>query len=117
MNLAYAASDLMFSRAGALTLAELMARGVASVLIPFPFATGGHQEENARQLEKLGAAVVLLDHEMQREKIIDLVERLIADETRLASMRSKARMLSTPDAAAKLAQRVITYAKGGPLVS
>ena len=117
MNLAYAAADLMFSRAGALTLAELMARGVASVLIPFPYATGGHQEENARHLEKLGAAVVLLDHELERERIVSMIESLIADEHRLAMMRKKARMLSKPDAAVKLARRIMRRAKGGPFVS
>jgi UDP-N-acetylglucosamine--N-acetylmuramyl-(pentapeptide) pyrophosphoryl-undecaprenol N-acetylglucosamine transferase len=117
MNLAYAASDLMFSRAGALTLAELMARGVASVLIPFPFATGGHQEENARYLEKLGAAAVLLDNELQRERIVALIQELIADGERLETMRQKARMLSKPNAAKKLAQRIISLAKGGVVVS
>lgn len=117
MNLAYAASDLMFSRAGALTLAELMARGVASVLIPFPYATGGHQEENARHLERLGAAVVLLDGELKRERIVALIEELVNDEGRLEKMRLRARALSKPDAAQQLARRVISLAKGGTGVS
>ncbi len=117
MNLAYAASDLMFSRAGALTLAELMVRGVPSILIPFPFATGGHQEENARHLEKLGAAVVLLDHELEHGRIIALIENLIYDEKRLLAMRNRAKMLGKPDAAPKLAQRIVALAQGGPCVS
>lgn len=117
MNLAYAASDLMFSRAGALTLAELMVRGVPSVLIPFPHATGGHQEENARHLEKLGAAVVLLDHELEPEKITMLIEELLHDEERLLGMRKKAKMLGRPDAGERLARRVIALVQGGNLVS
>jgi UDP-N-acetylglucosamine--N-acetylmuramyl-(pentapeptide) pyrophosphoryl-undecaprenol N-acetylglucosamine transferase len=117
MNLAYAAADLMFSRAGALTLAELMARGVASVLIPFPYATGGHQEENARYLEKLGAAVVLRDHELEPERIATMIETLIHDDNRLQSMRTSARALSKPNAASLLARRVVALGRGGRFVS
>ncbi len=112
MNLAYAAADLMFSRAGALTIAELTARGIASVLIPFPFAAGGHQEENARYLETIGASVLLLDRELSEERIVQIMHSLLGDEKRLRMMRTKARSLCNPDAAKKIAERVIALSGG-----
>ena len=60
----YARADLVICRAGALTIAELAAAGVASVLIPFPFAVDDHQTYNARFLSEQGAAVLLPQKEL-----------------------------------------------------
>ncbi|MFQ5482225.1 MAG: glycosyltransferase, partial [Nitrospinaceae bacterium] len=65
----YREADLVICRAGATTLAELTALGKPAVLIPFPYATHNHQEKNARVLEAAGAAVVLLDREMDGKKL------------------------------------------------
>jgi UDP-N-acetylglucosamine--N-acetylmuramyl-(pentapeptide) pyrophosphoryl-undecaprenol N-acetylglucosamine transferase len=98
----YRAADLVICRAGALTVAELSAAGVASILVPFPHAVDDHQTHNARFLSDAGAAVLV----QQR----DLTARGLADQllgfTReaLLAMASKARALGKPDAAAAVAQ-------------
>lgn len=107
MDLAYTITDLMFCRAGALTLAEIASSGIASVLVPFPFAAGGHQEENARFFEKKGAAILVLDSELEKEKIVGLIKSLISDERRLESMRKNAHSLSEKDSARKIAVRLL----------
>ncbi len=112
MNLAYAAADLIFSRAGALTLAEITARGVPSVLIPYPYATAGHQEENARFFEKVGASVVLLDSELSYGSVENLIYSLLMDEKRLSTMSKKAQLLCKKDAAKKIAVRVLSLSEG-----
>ncbi len=108
INLAYAAADLAFSRAGALGIAEITARGIPSVLIPYPYATGGHQEENARFLEKCGAAIMLLDSELNSDSVANLVGSLLKDEERLRTMSKKARSLCRLDAATKIAMRTLS---------
>jgi UDP-N-acetylglucosamine--N-acetylmuramyl-(pentapeptide) pyrophosphoryl-undecaprenol N-acetylglucosamine transferase len=110
MDLAYVVTDLMFCRAGALTLAEIASSGIASVLIPFPFAAGGHQEENARFFEKKGAAILVLDSELESERVVGLIKALIDDETRLESMRKNALSLSQKEAAREIAVRILELA-------
>ncbi|MCL2101735.1 MAG: undecaprenyldiphospho-muramoylpentapeptide beta-N-acetylglucosaminyltransferase [Fibromonadales bacterium] len=84
-------ADLIISRSGASTLAEILAFGKASVLLPFPYATANHQEHNARAVEKEGAAFVELDKEENAlwEKITDLMN----DREKLDGMCKKAREL------------------------
>jgi len=113
INLAYSAADIAFSRAGALAIAEITARGIPSVLIPFPYATGGHQEENARYLEKIGASVMLLDSELNSEKVTNLLFPLLSDNERLSNMSRAARLVCKRDAAHKIAMRVVSLARGG----
>lgn len=74
---AYAAADLAVCRAGASTLAELAAQRLPAVLIPFPHAAGGHQEANARVLERLGAARLLRQAELTPESFAALLEELL----------------------------------------
>lgn len=90
IDLMYAASDLALSRAGAGTIAELMAAGLPAVLVPFPHATGGHQEKNARALEETGAVVVAPQDGASASRALDEALRLIRDEKSLALMRSAA---------------------------
>ena len=71
-----AAADLVISRAGALTLAEISAVGRASVLIPSPNVAENHQYHNAMQLAKLGAAVVLEEKQLTGDALIETVDRL-----------------------------------------
>ncbi len=92
-----AAADLVISRAGALTLAEIAAVGRASVLIPSPNVAENHQYHNAMQLQKLGAAVVVEEKELTGEKLIGIVDALTADPAGLMEMGAKARALAQPE--------------------
>ena len=92
-----AAADLVISRAGALTLAEISAVGRASVLIPSPNVAENHQYHNAMQLAKLGAAVVLEEKQLTGDALIETVDRLTQDPATLLEMGAKARSLAQPD--------------------
>lgn len=97
-----AAADLVISRAGALTLAEIAAMGRASVLIPSPNVAENHQYHNAMQLQKLGAAVVVEEKNLTGEKLIEIVDGLTQDPAKLMEMGVKAKALSQPDSLEKI---------------
>ena len=101
MAQAYDWADLVICRAGALTIAELAACGVASVLVPFPAAVDDHQTSNARFLASVGGAILLPQEELTPESI-----SLIRNYTRgqLQQMAERARELAKPEATAAVAQ-------------
>ena len=105
----YAEADLVICRAGAVTIAELSAGGMASVLVPFPHAVDDHQTANARFLAEKGAALLVPQREMTAEKLAALIGSL--DRTKLLEMAKKARALGKPDAAALVARRCMEIAK------
>ena len=105
----YAEADLVICRAGAVTVAELSAGGMASILVPFPFAVDDHQTANARFLADAGAAVLLPQTELTPERLARLVGSL--DRARLLDMAMKARALGKPDAARIVAQRCMGIAR------
>jgi len=105
----YAQADLVMCRAGALTIAELAAGGVASVLVPFPHAVDDHQTANARFLADKGAAILLSQNEFSPQTIATLIRSL--DRGKLLEMARKARALGKPDAARVVAQRCIQLAE------
>lgn len=96
---ACAAADLVVSRSGASTTAELAVLGKPSVLVPFPHATDNHQEQNARAFEEAGAAVVVLDSELDGDRFAGTVRGLLGDTGRLEAMESSAAGLARPGAA------------------
>lgn len=106
MELAYAAADLVVARAGATTVAEVSACGVPAILIPYPYATGRHQEANARALRRAGGASVLLDDELDGAVLAERIGSLLEDADALRSMGERARAWSRPEAAAALARAV-----------
>jgi UDP-N-acetylglucosamine--N-acetylmuramyl-(pentapeptide) pyrophosphoryl-undecaprenol N-acetylglucosamine transferase len=97
---AYAWADLVICRAGALTVAELAAAGVASILIPFPHAVDDHQSSNARFLSNAGAAILLPQTELTPERLTDIRH---LSRHQLAQMAEKARALARPDATLEVA--------------
>lgn len=97
MDSMLAAADLVISRAGALTLAELEAVGRASILIPSPNVAENHQYYNALELEKAGAAVVIEEKNLTGEKLVEVVSKLTEDPTQLMLMGKKAQALGQPD--------------------
>lgn len=96
----YANADVVICRAGALTIAELAAAGVASVLVPFPHAVDDHQTYNARFLSEHGAAVLLPQTELSAEKLAQLLRGLTRE--RLQAMAQAAHSLAKPDATAQV---------------
>ncbi len=105
----YAAADLVICRAGALTVAELSAAGVASVLVPFPFAVDDHQTGNARFLSDAGAAILLPQTELAPERLAALLRELTREQ--LATMADKARALAKPEATRAVAEACMGVAK------
>lgn len=92
----YGKADVVICRAGALTIAELAAAGVASVLIPFPFAVDDHQTHNARFLSEQGAAILLPQKELSAEKLAQLLRQFSREK--LSVMAQAARKLAKPEA-------------------
>lgn len=109
---ALAAADLVVSRAGAATLGEFPAIGVPAVVVPYPHA-GAHQAENAAVLAKAGGAIVIPDAELTGEHLAKTVRQLLADEARLAVMRTNMRRLARPDAAWRIAEMLWEATSGG----
>ncbi|HWR43274.1 undecaprenyldiphospho-muramoylpentapeptide beta-N-acetylglucosaminyltransferase [Sporomusa sp.] len=111
MPLALAASDLAIFRAGAVGLAELTARGIPAILIPYPYAAENHQEFNARALERHGAATVIADKELTGVKLTNTIENLLENPTMLSGMAEKSRELGRPQAAEAIARLALCLIK------
>jgi UDP-N-acetylglucosamine--N-acetylmuramyl-(pentapeptide) pyrophosphoryl-undecaprenol N-acetylglucosamine transferase len=108
---AYAAADLALTRAGALTVAELCAWGIPSVLVPLPTAAADHQRANARALEAAGAALVLEQASLDAAQLGAAVQGLMSAPERLAAMAASALARGRPDAAERIASRILTIAQ------
>ena len=106
MELAYAVADLAVARAGATSIAELSVCGIPSILVPYPHATENHQEANARELERHGAAEILLDRELSPGLLARRILALVDDGGRREAMAGRAGAWSKPDAADRLASLV-----------
>jgi UDP-N-acetylglucosamine--N-acetylmuramyl-(pentapeptide) pyrophosphoryl-undecaprenol N-acetylglucosamine transferase len=97
----YAWADLVICRAGALTIAELSAAGVASILVPFPFAVDDHQTGNARYLSEADAAVLMPQAALTVEKIVEIIKKLTREKC--LEMAKKAHQLGKPQATKEVA--------------
>ena len=98
MDVCMAAADLVISRAGAITLGEIGACGKAAVLIPSPFVAENHQYHNGMTLKNAGAAELIEEKDLTAEKIIEIVDSLINDSDKIASMENNARKNAIIDA-------------------
>jgi UDP-N-acetylglucosamine--N-acetylmuramyl-(pentapeptide) pyrophosphoryl-undecaprenol N-acetylglucosamine transferase len=107
-----AAADLVVCRAGALTLAEITARGIPSLLVPSPHVAHGHQEANARALARRGAAAVVREAELSSSRLIREVEGLLGDGEKLRLMARAARELGRPGAASRIAEAIVSHIHG-----
>jgi len=105
----YAEADLVICRAGAVTIAELSAGGMASVLVPFPYAVDDHQTANARFLADRGAAILLPQAELTPDRLAELIRKM--DRATLLQMARNARGLGKPEAARVVAQRCMELAR------
>jgi UDP-N-acetylglucosamine--N-acetylmuramyl-(pentapeptide) pyrophosphoryl-undecaprenol N-acetylglucosamine transferase len=105
----YAEADLVICRAGAVTVAELSAGGMASILVPFPHAVDDHQTANAKFLSEHSAAVLIQQRDLSPEKLAQLIGSM--DRAKLLDMAKRARALGKPDAARIVAERCMSIAR------
>jgi UDP-N-acetylglucosamine--N-acetylmuramyl-(pentapeptide) pyrophosphoryl-undecaprenol N-acetylglucosamine transferase len=105
----YAEADLVICRAGAVTIAELSAGGMASILVPFPYAVDDHQSANAKFLSERGAAILIQQRDLSPGKLAGLIGSL--DRSKLLDMAKRARALGKPEAARIVAQRCMEIAR------
>ena len=103
---ALAAADLVAARSGGSVL-EVAAAGLPSILVPYPHATADHQTANARYMEAQGAAVVVLDHEVDGARLAREVAALLGAPHRTAAMAKAARSIARPDAADRIAEELL----------
>jgi len=110
-----AASDVVVMRAGAGSLFDVAAVGRAAILVPYPYATDDHQLHNARYFTERSAAELLRNGEVTAETLRARVEDLLEDEARRKELAKNMRALATPEAASKVAERLLEAAntKGG----
>jgi UDP-N-acetylglucosamine--N-acetylmuramyl-(pentapeptide) pyrophosphoryl-undecaprenol N-acetylglucosamine transferase len=111
MSEAYGWADLVICRAGALTVSELAAVGVAAVLVPYPNAVDDHQAYNAQYLVRDEAAVLIADRELTAERLAAELQRLCAGRGRLLAMAERARLLAKPRATDDLAAACLELAR------
>jgi UDP-N-acetylglucosamine--N-acetylmuramyl-(pentapeptide) pyrophosphoryl-undecaprenol N-acetylglucosamine transferase len=104
---AYAQADLVVARAGAGTVNEIAAAGMASILVPLPFAADDHQRFNAEALVNAGAARMVLDKEMNGERLFRELTELRANSDALVQMRTRVRQFAKPGAAERAADVLI----------
>jgi UDP-N-acetylglucosamine--N-acetylmuramyl-(pentapeptide) pyrophosphoryl-undecaprenol N-acetylglucosamine transferase len=103
--------DLMVTRAGATTISEINAIGIASIMIPSPNVVDDHQVKNARNLEKHGAAVVILEDELTGEKLINEIDRIINNSDILQKMRENSFRLGVRDSALRIYEELKAISK------
>jgi UDP-N-acetylglucosamine--N-acetylmuramyl-(pentapeptide) pyrophosphoryl-undecaprenol N-acetylglucosamine transferase len=104
---AYRWADLVICRAGATTIAEVTACGKACLFIPFPFATDDHQRKNAEALVEKGAGFMLLNRDLNGERLAGIIRELVGDSERLRIAGMCARTLARPDAARIIVDEMI----------
>ncbi|MDH3639548.1 MAG: UDP-N-acetylglucosamine--N-acetylmuramyl-(pentapeptide) pyrophosphoryl-undecaprenol N-acetylglucosamine transferase, partial [Gammaproteobacteria bacterium] len=103
MASAYEWTDLVVCRAGAMTVAEVSAAGVAALFVPFAQAVGDHQAANAQYLVERGAALMLREHELTAERLCATLEELRTDRRRIEHISHCARQLGRPNATSRVA--------------
>lgn len=96
------AADLVICRAGAITISELTALGIPSIMIPSPYVTANHQEYNARALEEQGAAVVILEKDLSSDILYQQIKDLLKDKDQLGKMARNAKKNGITNAADKI---------------
>ncbi|MFO1436259.1 MAG: glycosyltransferase [Gammaproteobacteria bacterium] len=103
MEEAYAWADVVICRAGAMTIAELSAAGVASVLVPFPYAVDDHQTANAHYLVDVDAGLLVPEEELSPARLASILREFAANPARAEQMAVKARSMGRPQATADVA--------------
>jgi UDP-N-acetylglucosamine--N-acetylmuramyl-(pentapeptide) pyrophosphoryl-undecaprenol N-acetylglucosamine transferase len=110
MNFAYSASDLIIARAGATTIAELLTLAIPVALVPSPNVAANHQYYNAKSLADQNAAILIEDH-LLKDKLQEVLSKLLFDEKKLNELRMNAKRISKPEAVEIIAQSAIKMAE------
>lgn len=108
MNIAYSAADLVISRSGATTVAELANLGKPSILVPLSSASNNEQYMNAKIFADKGASLLIEDSNLKL-KLFDTIKKLIFDEEKLSNFKDSAKQFALPNAADIVAQNIINY--------
>ena len=98
--------DLVVCRSGAMTITEISTVGKPAIFIPFPFATENHQEYNARELERVGAAKIILDKDLNSEVLKNAIEEIINDKNRLEQMGENAKKVAMLNVEEKIYEEI-----------
>jgi UDP-N-acetylglucosamine--N-acetylmuramyl-(pentapeptide) pyrophosphoryl-undecaprenol N-acetylglucosamine transferase len=106
MDLAYAAADLVISRAGAIAISELSATAKASIFVPLPSAAEDHQTKNAKSLADKNAAILIPDNEVT-EKLFRVCKALLENETELIALSENIKQFAKPNADIEIANEVL----------
>lgn len=111
MQDAMAAADLVVARSGAITVSEIAALGKPSILIPSPNVVRNHQEQNAREFEKINSASVITEDKLSAETLYDEIVNLVSDKNKLSEMSANVKKLAKVDALEKIYDLVVKLAK------
>lgn len=104
-------TDLIITRAGASTIAEITAIGVPAIMIPSPFVTHNHQEKNALVLEKNNAAIVIKEKDLTKDLLLKNIDELLSSKEKLTEMKLNSKKMGVVDSATKIAE-IIESLKG-----
>lgn len=107
-----AAADLVVSRAGAITVSEIAALSKPSILIPSPNVVRNHQEQNAREFEQNGAAALILENELDADKLYNKIMSIIKDEAVLNNMSANLKKIARTDALERIYGLMQNMTKG-----
>ncbi len=95
-------TDLMLSRAGASTIAEITAIGLPAILVPSPYVTENHQYKNAKELEDKGACVIVTEEEFSKDRIVSEIDSLLSSEEKMKNMSQSSKKLGIIDSATRI---------------
>lgn len=111
MYLPMLASDIAVSRAGSLSISEICVSGLASILIPYPYAAADHQRKNAKEMEEMGAALYLEDSQCTPEAFMEKLESLINDTQKMIELQNNAKKLVKYDATKNIVEQIKQVSK------
>ncbi|XAR67544.1 Undecaprenyldiphospho-muramoylpentapeptide beta-N- acetylglucosaminyltransferase [Bertholletia excelsa] len=110
MDMAYAAADLIISRAGAMTCFEILATGKPSILIPSPNVAEGHQLKNASVMAASAGSRVLMEDELDSTTLEDVIKEILENDSLRAEMSEKALKAAKPNASAEIVEHILALA-------
>ena len=111
MYLPMLASDIAVSRAGSLSISEICVSGLASILIPYPYAAADHQRKNAKEMEEMNAALYLDDSQCTPEAFMEKLESLINDTQKMIELQNNAKKLVKYDATKNIVEQIKRVSK------